>query len=78
MQTKYDDHESTFSLADPRGLNRAAIYLAEVSLMNGSASEGQKEAALQLAQCAGVTTSEYIRARIFVEGAIASLVRNAR
>jgi hypothetical protein len=77
MQTKYDHNDSTLSVAHSRRLNRAAICLAEVSLMDSSASESQKEAALHLAQWAGVTTSEYIRARIFVEAAIASLARNS-
>lgn len=60
------------STASSHNLDRAALSLAEISLMNGSASEDQKEAALHLAQRAGVTTSEYLRALIFVETSIAS------
>jgi hypothetical protein len=51
--------------ADSKERNQA-LYLAALSLMNGSVPEAKRNAALRVAQSAGVTTTEYLRARILI------------
>lgn len=46
--------------------NKAILRLAVVSLMNGSASESDRAAALRVAEQAGVTVSEYLHARLLL------------
>lgn len=45
---------------------QAILRLAIVSLMNGSASQSDRTAALRIAEQAGVTVSEYLHARLLL------------
>jgi hypothetical protein len=72
-----NDRDQNVSSAHTRSsqVNPEALRLAEISLMNGCASEGERDSALWSAERAGVTTSEYLRARLLVEAGIAVLER---
>jgi hypothetical protein len=50
--------------------------MAETSLMNGSATETEKQAALEDASRAGVTTSEYLYARLLLQASMRTLVQS--
>jgi hypothetical protein len=54
----------------------AAFRMAETSLMNGSATETEKQAALEDASRAGVTTSEYLYARLLLQASMRTLVQS--
>lgn len=48
----------------------AVLMLAVVSLMNGSASDELRVRTLGVAQDMGVTTSDYLRARLLLQSAV--------
>lgn len=50
--------------------SKAILGLAIVSLMNGSASESDRAAALRIAEQAGVTVSEYLHARLLLNAQV--------
>lgn len=71
MRTNHRDQNVAFAHVLPGQVNPEALRLAEISLMNGCASEGERDSALRSAEGAGVTTSEYLRARLLVRAGIA-------
>lgn len=56
--------------ATPEERRAAAFRVAATSLMNGSASEDEREAALEHAHRAGVTISEYLYARLLLQASM--------
>jgi hypothetical protein len=64
-----DDAHGLGSTAVAENRLNAALSLAAVSLMNGSASQAQRDAALAAAQRAGVTALDYLRFRLLLQAA---------
>lgn len=58
--------------------NQAILRLAVASLMNGSCSASDRDAALALAKQAGITFSEYLRARLLLQAAATRPVEGER
>ena len=56
--------------ANPEERRTAAFRFAATSLMNDSASEEERQAALEEAHRAGVTTSEYLYARLLLQASM--------
>src|SRR5262245_51223934 len=66
--SKTNGHTDNFT----DGINEALRRLAAISLANGTASDQQRRLALIEAQRAGITTSQYLKARLLLSASMST------